>query len=87
MSEIKIQECKAHDVDFREADLSKTNLSKTDFHQSLFIHTNLTAADFSDAFNYNIDIRLNVVKKAKFSFPDAVNLLRHFEIEIDGLEQ
>jgi fluoroquinolone resistance protein len=85
LAEISMQECKAHDVDFREADLSYGNFTHTDFYQSMFIKTNLMGADFSGAVNYNIDIRLNEVKKAIFNFPDAINLLHHFGIQINGL--
>ncbi len=84
--EINIQECKVHDTDFREADLSYSNLASSDFYQSLFIHSKLTSVDFSEAINYNIDITLNEVKKATFTFPDVINLLQHFEIKINGLE-
>jgi uncharacterized protein YjbI with pentapeptide repeats len=85
LAEINMQECKAHDVDFREADLTRGNLTNTDFHQSFFIQTKLVSADFSEAINYNIDMTLNDVKKATFTFPDCINLLQHFEIQIKGL--
>lgn len=85
LSEINLQNCKAHDVDFREADLSNSYLMDTDFFQSLFIKTKLNSANFSGAINYNIDIKLNTVKNAIFTFPDVINLLHHFEIKIDGL--
>lgn len=84
LSEINIWECKAHDVDFREADLSYGNFVRTDFHQSMFVKTNLMNADFSEAINYNIDVRLNEVKKAIFTLPDAINLLQHLGIQIDN---
>lgn len=83
LTEINLSECKAHDVDFREADLSYANFTNTDLYQSLFAHTKLISANFSDAINYNIDITLNNVKKAIFTFPDVINLLYHFEIQIN----
>jgi fluoroquinolone resistance protein len=85
LSEINIRECKSHDVDFREVDLSRSYLMNTDFHQSLFMRTKLTTADFSEAVNYNIDITLNDVRKAIFTFPEIVNLLQHLEVQIKGL--
>ncbi|GAH27414.1 unnamed protein product, partial [marine sediment metagenome] len=57
----------------------------TDFTKSLFIHTNLTKADFTESINYNIDPNQNEIKNAKFSFPEVVSLLNHFDIEIDGI--
>lgn len=85
LSEINIQNCKAHDVDFREADLSRGNLTNSDFYQSWFIHTKLMGADFTDAANYNIDVRLNDIKGAVFTLPDVINLLENLEIKINRL--
>jgi len=82
LSEINLQECRAHNVDFREADLAYGNLTDSDFYCSLFSQTKLVSADFSGAINYNIDMMLNDVKKATFSFPEVVRLLDHFEIQI-----
>lgn len=83
LTEIVAEECKAHGVDFRGADLSQGSFILTDFDSSLFMHTKLYAADFSEAINYNIDPMQNNILKGKFSMPDAMNLLRGFEIEID----
>jgi fluoroquinolone resistance protein len=87
LSEINMQSCKANDIDFREADLSNGSFVDTDFYQSLFVQTNLSSADFSGAVNYNIDMNLNHLKKAIFSFPDVINLLQNFEIKINGLPE
>jgi fluoroquinolone resistance protein len=86
LTEINIQKSKAHDVDFREADLSRANLASSDFYQSQFIHTTLITADFSEAINYSIDITLNLIKGATFTFPDVINLLKCLGIKINGLE-
>lgn len=83
LAEIIMEECKACDVDFRESDCSKASFMQTDLESSLFTHTNLTEADFTDAFNYAINPLQNTIKKAKFSLPDAINLLQSFEIEIE----
>ena len=77
---IQIQECVAVDVDFREADLSQANFAGTDLSDSLFLATNLTQADLSRARNYQIDLSQNVVKKAKFSLPEAMSLLYSLDI-------
>ena len=83
LKEIAIVECKAKDVDFRECDCTEANFTHTDFENSLFGKTNLTKADFSEAANYNIDIFNNVIKNAKFSMPEVINLLNSLEIEIN----
>lgn len=59
-------------ADFRDADLAGT----------LFHNSDLSKADFSSALQYEIDPRTNVIKKAKFSLPEAVGLLRSFDIVI-----
>jgi len=82
LPELILQNCKAKQVDFRAADLSHGDFTQTDFEGSLFMHTNLNHADFTEAFNYVISPVDNKIKKAKFSLPDAMNLLQVFDIEI-----
>ena len=82
LREAEIIECIAHEVDFREADLSQANLSNTDFENSFFNNTNLSEADFTDAINYHINIYFNNIKKARFSLPEATNLLYSLDIII-----
>ncbi len=79
---IKISECKAHDTDFREADLSGTDFSNTDLTHSLFNNTNLERANFDGAMNYTIDITLNTVKDASFCRYEAVSLLESLGIKL-----
>ena len=86
LSEITFECCEVIEVDFREANLSSANFENSDLQASLFAHTNLSNANFMDAINYQIDIRLNTLKKAKFSFPEVVTLLDSLDIEIDSLE-
>lgn len=80
--EIAITECSAKEVDFREADCTEADFTDTDLENSLFGKTNLTRADFSTAKNYHIDVFENEIKKAKFSFPEAVSLLNCLGIEL-----
>lgn len=87
LKEITVENCKAHEVDFREADFSDANLSFTDFLGSQFIRTKLISADFTESTNYNIDIELNEIKKAKFSFPEVTSLLKSLDIQIVNLPQ
>lgn len=83
--EITIDSCKAHEVDFREADLSRANFANSDLYNSQFIHTKLNYADFSEAVNYSINIGLNQIEKAKFTFPEVIGLLANLDIEISGI--
>jgi fluoroquinolone resistance protein len=59
-------------ADFTDADLSGT----------IFHNCDLCKADFSSARRYDIDPQTNKIKKAKFSLPEAVGLLRGFDIMI-----
>lgn len=82
LSEIVMQACKAHDVDFREGNFSEGDFTQTDFTHSLFNRTNLSEADFTDAINYNIDVLNNDIRRAKFSRDEAVRLLDSLGIEL-----
>jgi fluoroquinolone resistance protein len=77
-----LEECKAHDVDFREGNFSEANFTLTDFTHSLFGKTNLSQADFTDAVNYHIDVYQNDIKGAKFCRLEAVHLLESLGIEL-----
>ena len=80
---IQIKDCVAHDVDFREADLSRADFSGTDLADSLFLHTNLAQADLSGALNYRIDPAQNALAGAKFSLPEAMSLLYAMDIVLE----
>ncbi len=75
--------CIAHEVDFRDADLTEAVCTRTDFTGSKFHHTNLTKADFRHATGYAINPATNTVTKARFSLPEAVSLLSGFDIVIE----
>jgi fluoroquinolone resistance protein len=77
---IELTGCVARDVDFTEADLSRADLTHTDFSQSRFLHTDLTEADLTGATNYSIAPTRNVLKKTRFSLPEAVSLLYGLDI-------
>ncbi len=80
LSKMVMAKCVAKNADFAEANLTKADLTETDLTESRFLRTNLTEADLTHARNYAIDPGLNTLKKAKFSLPEAVNLLRCMNI-------
>ena len=82
MQDLVIEECKAHNVDFREGDFSNSNFTYTDLSGCFFGNTNLSGADFSEATDYDINIYQNTIKKAKFSRFEAVRLLSSLEVEL-----
>lgn len=77
-----MRDCVLHAVDFSEANLSESDLSGSDLYESVFSHTNLTKVNFVGATRYAVDVNTNIIKKAQFSLPEAVSLLRGFDITI-----
>jgi uncharacterized protein YjbI with pentapeptide repeats len=65
-----------------ETDLSKTDCSHSSFNNTRFFHTNLTKANFEKSTEYEIALDQNTVKGATFSLPDALVLLKGFELNI-----
>jgi uncharacterized protein YjbI with pentapeptide repeats len=82
LHESVFDQCRLHDVDFREADLAGASLTECDMTHSLFMHTNLEQADLTDTFNFNIDVLSNRLQGARFSRYDALNLLESLGIEL-----
>jgi len=80
LKDLKLTHCVAREVDFGEADLTGGVFAETDFAGSIFMHTNLTEADFTSAANYRISPSDNVLKKTKFSLPEAISLLYALDI-------
>jgi fluoroquinolone resistance protein len=82
---LRVRECTAVDVDFREADLRGADLRGTDLSESLFSETNLAGADLRGARNYRISPARNVLTRTKFSMPEAMALLYCLDIVLaDG---
>lgn len=75
--------CRAHEVNFSEANLSGVAFSRTDLAGAVFLHTDLTGADFRTAKNYALHLADNAVEGARFSFPEAIALLKPFGVEVD----
>jgi uncharacterized protein YjbI with pentapeptide repeats len=58
--------------------------SQCDLSGAIFDHTNLEKVDFRTATNFTINPSLNTLKKAKFSMPSVVGLLKNFDIIIEN---
>ncbi len=80
LNELEMDECKIHDADFREGNFRGSQMKYCDFSNSLFMHTNLEAVDFSDSYNFEIDVLENQINKAIFSRFEALNLLKSLGI-------
>jgi fluoroquinolone resistance protein len=82
LQELVLKECKAHNVDFRDGDFSRSDFSYSDLSACLFVNTNLSGADFSEAIHYDININQNIITKAKFSRFEAIRLLDCLDVEL-----
>ena len=80
LKKVSLVRCTAQDVDFAEANLSACDCSYTDFRESRFLHTDLSEANFTGAQNYAISPAQNILKKTKFSLPEAMALLYGLDI-------
>ena len=80
LEEIVIRECRAKEVDFRNATLKNADFSGSDFKGTLFNNTHLENANFIDAQNTMIDMRLNNLKGAIFRRFEALFLLESMGI-------
>ncbi len=82
LDDLKITNCVAHRVDFREGRFIGADFSGSDFANSLFNRTNLSRSDITDAVNYHMDFTANSLTKAKFSRGQAVCLLAFADIQL-----
>lgn len=82
LRKVKMISCSIKDADFAEADLANASFVGSDLQGARFLNTNLTQTDFTDAKNYSIDPRCNKLKKTQFSLPEAISLLKYFDIVI-----
>lgn len=82
LEEMVLEDCKAHGVDFRDANLARGSFVRTDFRGALFGKTNLTETDFSGAMDYSIDVFDNRIERARFTRGEALSLLDSLGIEL-----
>ena len=78
----KFNTCALQQVDFTEAHLTNSQFNDCDFKAAIFERTILEKSDFRTSYNYVIDPEVNKIKKAKFSIPEVLGLLRKYNIEV-----
>lgn len=83
LPKLELINSQAKEVDFIETDLTDGRFKGTDFKKARFHKSNLTRADFRKTYNYSIDFRHNILKKAKFTLPEANNLLKCLDIILE----
>lgn len=86
-SDLNMKNTSFKESNLKESHFTNTSLSGADFTDvdlsgTIFHNCDLSKADFSSAMRYDIDPRTNKIKKAKFSLPEAIGLLRGFEITL-----
>ncbi len=74
--------CSLKEACFIESNLKSAQFIECDLADALFERSDIENADFSTAENYFIDLNINKVKGAKFSLPEAANLLMKYNIKI-----
>lgn len=68
---------------FAGCDLREANFVRTDLKDTEFARCDLRGADFRRAAGYKVDTATNRLERARFSFPEVVNLLAGTGIEIE----
>lgn len=74
--------CKLIECYFTNNNLIEANFQSCDLLGTIFHNCDLSKADFSKAINYTIDPQSNKIKKAIFSIPEVLGLLKAFDIII-----
>ena len=67
---------------FAKCEMQLANFKGVELHETEFYQCDLRKADFRDATSYKVDILGSRLKDAKFSLPEAVNLLADLKIKL-----
>ena len=74
--------CSIRDASFIDSSMKAAVFEECDLKGTLFESCVLEKADFTSASGYFLDLDLNKVKGAKFSLPEAANLLMKYDIKL-----
>ena len=69
---------------FAKCEMQLANFKGVELHETEFYQCDLRKADFRDAAGYRVDILGSRLKDAKFSLPEAVNLLADLKIKLSS---
>ena len=67
---------------FAKCEMQSANFKGVELHETEFYQCDLRKADFRDATGYKVDILGSRLKDARFSLPEAVNLLADLKIRL-----
>ena len=82
LKSLRLLNCQAREVDFREADLTDANFEGSDLSHALFVHCDLSSVNFVESTGAYIDLKNNKIEGARFERIEAVNLLASLGIEL-----
>ena len=68
---------------FGECDLFESRFFGCRLEGTEFFKCDLRRADFREATGYEVDVLTSRMKGARFSFPEAVNLLHSLEVTVE----
>ena len=80
---MELRDCKLIESSFENCNMKKCIFRECDLEGTRFFKNDLTECDFTHSVNYLLDISENVCKKAKFSSPEVLNLLRVKGLDVD----
>jgi uncharacterized protein YjbI with pentapeptide repeats len=83
MKAFNFEECDLTGSIFEQCNLTNANFRRAQLADAKFDNNNLAGADFREAENYAISLEINKLKKAKFSFPEAIRLLEVVGIVVE----
>ncbi len=76
------KKCSMKEMTFIECELDESKFDDCDLDRTTFEKCNLGKSDFSTAYNYTIIPSENNIKNARFSYPEILGLLRHYNIKV-----
>ncbi len=82
MKEVSFKDSKIYQCRFIDALLEKACFTQVDLNGTTFHNCDLRESNFEGALNYCINPCENKIKKAKFSFPECIGLLKSLDITI-----
>ena len=84
MKGVRFNGCQLEEVDFTLCDLTQASFANCDLLNAKFENTMLEKTDFRTARNYSINPAMNKIRKARFSLPEVLALLDHYDIQVEG---
>ena len=83
MENFKISNSSFIDSIFSNTNLINTVFDNCNLDKCQFLNCKLNKADFKTSYNYFINMNNNQIKDTKFSLPEAISLLKNFDIIIE----